>query len=202
MHRESNFSGILGETAALLAEAFVYVLALVVVLAGLSTAGQIGGAIDSEQIWGFGFTFETDTTAWGLMAALVAIVVQFVGCYFVLARMLELRGRLVAEGTRIWPYVGLSILTGIGTLLGFVALILPGVILMVRWSAAPGFLIGSGTGVTEAMSKSWDATRGIAGRYSSPGWCWSPDCRLQPSHSARSRNWARWARFWRLPSAV
>ena len=160
MERQLAFGGILGETAAAIAGAAAYVVALIVALAGLGIAGQMGGAVNPDQLWGFGFTYEDDTTALGLAAALAQLVVQFVGCYFVLARMLQVRGHLTAGGTRIWAYIGLSIVTGIAIMFGLVLLIVPGVILLVRWSAAPGYLIGRGTGVGEAMSKSWDATRG------------------------------------------
>jgi uncharacterized membrane protein len=48
----------------------------------------------------------------------------------------------------------------LGVLLGLLFLIIPGLILAVRWSAATGFLIGGGQGVGESFSSSWDATRG------------------------------------------
>jgi len=160
MQRKADFGGIVEETFTLAGEAFVYLLGFVIVVGGLAAVGEIGGGTDPSQLWGFGVAFNADTTVWGVIAALAAIVAQIVGGYLVLERMLELRGRLNSAGMRIWAYLGLSILTGLGTILGLVLLIVPGLILMVRWSAAPAFLIGRNMTVDDAMRESWVATKG------------------------------------------
>ena len=57
-------------------------------------------------------------------------------------------------------YIGISILSGLAIILGVVALIVPGLILSARWSPVYGYALGEGQGVTDAMSESWEATRG------------------------------------------
>jgi hypothetical protein len=61
---------------------------------------------------------------------------------------------------RVLAFVGLAIVIGLGTGLGFVFLIIPGLICMARWAAAPAYLIAEGQGVFEAAGKSWEDLRG------------------------------------------
>lgn len=159
MHRKADFSGILEETFTLAREVSGYLLIFVIVVGGLGAVSEIGGATDSDRVWGFGFTIGADTTILGI-AGVAALVAHIVGSYLILERMLELRGRLGSGETRIWAYFGLTILTWFGLIFGLVLLIAPGLILAIRWSATSGFLIARRTGVVEAMRESWDATRG------------------------------------------
>ncbi len=57
-------------------------------------------------------------------------------------------------------YVGISILSGLACAVGFLLLIVPGLILSARWSPVYGFALGDGHGVVDAMGESWEATRG------------------------------------------
>ncbi len=63
-------------------------------------------------------------------------------------------------GRGFGAYFGLSILTGLGTVIGLVLLIVPGILLMIRWLPAFGFLMGDGDDVSLALSSSWQRTRG------------------------------------------
>ena len=57
---------------------------------------------------------------------------------------------------------GLAIMTGLITLVGFILLIVPGVILLWRLFLAPYILIDKKTGVIEALNQSWNMTKGYA----------------------------------------
>jgi hypothetical protein len=61
---------------------------------------------------------------------------------------------------RLWALLGLSLLSGIGILLGLILLILPGIYLFVRWAAAVPALIAEEAGVTESMTLSAEAVEG------------------------------------------
>lgn len=61
---------------------------------------------------------------------------------------------------RIWTLLGLNILSGLGIVLGMILLIIPGIYLMVRWSAAVPALIAEEVGVTESMGRSAKAVEG------------------------------------------
>jgi hypothetical protein len=83
-----------------------------------------------------------------------------VGGYWLITRFLAARGRYVEGPTRFWAYLGMGILSVIAIVFGLILLIVPGLILLVRWSAASGFVVGNRQGVTESLSASWQATRG------------------------------------------
>lgn len=61
---------------------------------------------------------------------------------------------------RIWALLGLNLLSGIGILFGLVLLILPGVYLFVRWSAAVPALIAEDCGVSDSLSESGEVVQG------------------------------------------
>jgi hypothetical protein len=69
-------------------------------------------------------------------------------------------GGLVPNGLAagFGSYFGASLLSGLGIGLGFLVLIIPGLVLFVRWSPAFGFVLGEGTGVSDALSKAWEQT--------------------------------------------
>lgn len=55
-------------------------------------------------------------------------------------------------------FFGVNLLSGLAILLGFLALIVPGVFLLVRWSAADGALLSEGEGISAALGRSWQIT--------------------------------------------
>jgi hypothetical protein len=64
-------------------------------------------------------------------------------------------------GVRMWgPVLGISILTGLGSALAAILLIIPGIFLAVAWSVALPARIDGKPGVTDAITKSFEMTRG------------------------------------------
>ncbi len=57
-----------------------------------------------------------------------------------------------------WTYLGIGILTGIAIAFGLLLLIVPGLVLAVRWAPVYGYALAEGESVTEAMGKAWTAT--------------------------------------------
>jgi hypothetical protein len=161
MANEASVGGFLSETTAVIAGKATECGLYVVVIGGLAAIGVIFGWADpSSTAIKFGFNVNANNGLIGALFGLVSAVVNIVAGYLMLREFLAGRGRLRDGGKRFWPYVGMSILSAIGLVLGLILLIVPGVILMIRWSAASGFLIGDGEGVTDALSKSWQATKG------------------------------------------
>ena len=60
-------------------------------------------------------------------------------------------------------YFGISFLSGIAIALGLLLLIVPGLILWARWLPSYGYGLGEGRGTTDALSDSWEVTRGHVG---------------------------------------
>lgn len=94
----------------------------------------------------------------GLLVLILAIVAQ----YLLWQAMLE--SGTVMVGTRVQrrylAFLGLAILSTLGAAFAFLALIVPGLIVLARWIAAPGYLIRRRLGVIESMRQSWYAVKG------------------------------------------
>ena len=163
MKREAGFAGFLGETFALLGDAGRNVIIFVIVVGGLNAAAFLtGGYPPSGNIGSIGGGF-IQTLEMGPVAVVVGVlsaIVFIAASYFLIAQYLEARGLLRDRETRIWAYAGLTILSVLGMMVGFLLLVEPGLILLTRWSASSGFLIGARSGIVESLSASWNATRG------------------------------------------
>lgn len=71
---------------------------------------------------------------------------------------------LLKLGIRFWlPYTILSVLFGLAVIAGFILLIVPGVILLIRWSFASFDLLLNQSKPYEALRSSWIATKGYVG---------------------------------------
>lgn len=163
MKRDADFSGFMGETMDLLGSGVTYWLAFVAVVGGIGAVGGVLGLTESaSQMFGMnaGASVALDEGPAAAIFQLVAAIVSVIATYFLVAKFLEMKGLLPDPSTRIWAYVGLSILSTLGMIVGFLLLIVPGLILMVRWSASTGYLIGGREGITDALGASWRATEG------------------------------------------
>jgi hypothetical protein len=76
---------------------------------------------------------------------------------YVLTVQLLRDGGLVSGNlpTGFGSYFGLSILSGLGIVLGMLVLVIPGLVLLVRWVPAYGYVMGEGDGITDGMGKAW-----------------------------------------------
>ena len=80
--------------------------------------------------------------------------------YVLVASMVVGGGLVDQKKAGFLPYFGMGILTSLGIGLGLIFLIVPGVFLLVRWTAAYGFLFAEGEGVTDSMTSSYNLTEG------------------------------------------
>lgn len=100
-----------------------------------------------------------DTQGWGEPADIALMVVDFLATFaltMVLLRTGVPGGRRGSRG--FWTYFGLSFLSGIAILLGLVLLIIPGLVVWARLAPSAGYALADDMEVSDAMSKSWDAT--------------------------------------------
>ena len=92
---------------------------------------------------------------------LLKAVIGIVAAYFLIVPMLRRAGlHTRSDADAFLPFIGLSVLSALGVLLGFIAFIIPGLFVMARWSIAQPLLVGQGTGVMESLGESWERTRG------------------------------------------
>jgi len=92
---------------------------------------------------------------------LAKFVVGVAASYLLLDAMVSRTGlRSRADQDVFFPFVVLSLLYILGVYAGLIAVILPGLVIMARWSIAQPMFIAQGGGVTKALGESWERTRG------------------------------------------
>lgn len=130
---------IMDESTRLARAAWLAALAYVVVLTG------VGMFVDQMS----------DLSASNFIFSAISIAMGFV-----LTVQLLREGGLVPRGLAggFGGYFGTALLSGLGIVLGTLLLIIPGLVLFVRWSPAYGYVLGEGEGVTDALGKAWAAT--------------------------------------------
>ena len=163
MDRDIGISDFLNSATELVKDNSRNVGIYILVVGALGAAGVALGFVEpttSAFQFGEGVEWQSGDPLVGALFQLVVAVISVVAAYFLLAEFLAARGRLPDRSTRIWAYVGMSILAVIGLVFGLLLLVIPGIILMVRWVAASGFLIGGRKGIVESLSSSWHATSG------------------------------------------
>ena len=109
----------------------------------------------------FGFMIDENVMAQGLLVValvVVGIVVSVIAHYWMLAGMT--RNTISPGFDRIWAFIGISILYGLGIIFGFILLIVPGIILMVRWVAVLPSVIDRDKDAMSAFGDSFDMTNG------------------------------------------
>jgi hypothetical protein len=161
MRNDASFTGIFRELSSLLGEAWREISLSFLVNGGATAIGVLAGlAQPATATLDFGFNLNASDDPASSLFELVVGIATIVANYFLLKRYLAAKGRLQGDGNRFWPYLGMVILSGLAIVLGIVLLIVPGLFLLVRWSAASGYAIGASQGVTESLTSSWNATKG------------------------------------------
>jgi 4-amino-4-deoxy-L-arabinose transferase-like glycosyltransferase len=81
--------------------------------------------------------------------------------HYFLTRHIVLRNRLTSDGKTgdFWNMFGTNFLTGIGIILGCIALIVPGLYFAARWSLCSTIVIAEGKDATSAIDESWRLTK-------------------------------------------
>jgi hypothetical protein len=126
-----------------------------------ANAGLAAGAVGGLTLLGVaGDVYPDFATPAGLGSILANLFAQ----YEISLALLVHYGLLADRSgrRRIWALLGLNVLSGLAIVVGLVFLIVPGVYLMVRWSAAVPALIAEDADVTVAMDRSVEA---VQGRY-------------------------------------
>lgn len=112
-----------------------------------------------------------DTTQYG--ATLLAISVLSIGASFLSAGAVlvvttrayigavpEWRDAFRVAVSRVFPFIGLSLLIGLATGIGFVLLIIPGIIIGLGLALGPVAFWAEGSAVTDSMRRSWHLAKG------------------------------------------
>ena len=93
---------------------------------------------------------------------LLVSVANFVAGFFLMLAILRAVGlRREGEGGGFGAFFVVSFLSGLGMMAGFLLLIVPGVILMVRWSPALALVLSEDEAGSDALGESWRMTEGL-----------------------------------------
>jgi hypothetical protein len=113
----------------------------------------------------------------GVVGAILGAILSFAATYVVQASLikavqdvrdgrvdLDLSETVQAASPYILPVIGAAILAGIGITIGFILLIVPGLILLTFWCLIIPFIVLGGSGVFASFGNSWRTVRGYAWR--------------------------------------
>ncbi|BDI60884.1 hypothetical protein [Qipengyuania nanhaisediminis] len=149
---EQTFAEISGHSRAV-----IVFFALMVPVAALGEWAQPSNSAGFD----IGFMIDDELAAQGLSAVLAVVaaaIMSTVLTFYLYAAMVR---RTHAPGFhRFWPWLGIYILSWLGIALGFIALIVPGLILLTRWSAVLPIVIEGRVPAMDAYGESWRAVRG------------------------------------------
>lgn len=124
----------------------------------ISALGQ-GSLTSNDPYTGFGFV-------------MLGSVLYFIGLYLLQGMVVKAAangfngkktefGDAFGAGVRMFfPLLGLAIVATLGTMLGYILLIVPGIILSVMWSVAAPAVVVEKRGVFDGLQRSRDLTRG------------------------------------------
>jgi len=84
-----------------------------------------------------------------------------IACQYILTRrLLEDVGYALPDRPRGLAFLLLGIVAGLGIVVGLLVLIVPGIVLLVRWCVSTPVLLSSETGIFGALQESWEQTEG------------------------------------------
>ena len=96
-----------------------------------------------------------------VLKGVVGLTVGIAAAYFLYEAVLARTGlRSRQSDDAFLPFIGLAVITTLAVMVGLIALIIPGLYLMARWSIAAPVLMVDGKGPIKAMQDSWDRTKG------------------------------------------
>jgi len=96
-----------------------------------------------------------------LLKGVVGFTVGVAAAYFLYEAVLARTGlRSRQSDDAFLPFIGLAVITTLAIIVGFIALIIPGLYLIARWSIAAPVLMIDGKGPIKAMQDSWERTKG------------------------------------------
>lgn len=96
-----------------------------------------------------------------LIGALLKFVVGVVGGYLLIEVMVRKTGlRTRTDNEAFLPYLLMLVPYTLGVMLGLIVFLLPGLIVMARWSIAQPLLVARGDGPMQALGESWELTKG------------------------------------------
>lgn len=148
-NRDATATGLIGAGLGVMQRQWRVLLVMAMINILMQTGQKF---VDANQIGG----------ATGAIVANIALVVLGFVTIFALFRLILSYEGLVGSDTpiRFFTFLGTSIVVGLAEGVGLVLLLIPGIMIMLRWLLAPTFVLARGMGVGESLNASRDATAG------------------------------------------
>ena len=162
MNNGITLSSLLNQTFSELGDAGRLLAVFLAIIVPVNTAAEFFQDGNSNPYsFGFSLQFTESLLAQGaLVVALVVIafIVDIVLSYWLYAGMTK---RTASPGfERFLPWLGIYILSTLGIIAGFVLLIIPGIIIAIRWTAVLPVVIEGRVPALDAFGESWRMTGG------------------------------------------
>lgn len=162
MKRDATLANLLSETLEQVQEHARLIGVYLAILVPVSTVAGVFGADPSGPFnFGFGFQLTSDLFSQGLVAlafGLIAFVLSIALTYWLYAGMV--RGTMAMDFDRFWPYLGIYILSSIAIAFGLLLVLVPGIILAVRWCPILPLVVRGQTPAMDTFGESWKMTSG------------------------------------------
>lgn len=94
----------------------------------------------------------------------IGFLLYFAGQYWLFHALVKARGMLQTSRIHALSFIGLAALLILPIMFGLAMLLVPGLILVARWIAAPAFIVARGQGAFAASGASAAAVRGSTSR--------------------------------------
>lgn len=164
MNREATLSNLLNQTFAEISQngrLIAIYLAIIVPIGAVSNYFQ--GPSSGSFGFDIGFRLTESLIAQGALAVIAVTATFIMGValnFWLYAGMVK---QTASPGfARFLPWVGIYILASLGIIFGFVLLIVPGVILIVRWTITLPLVIEGRMPAMDTFGASWDRTKECA----------------------------------------
>ncbi|QUL38948.1 glycerophosphoryl diester phosphodiesterase membrane domain-containing protein [Erythrobacter sp. JK5] len=163
MNSEATLSNLLTATFDQIGE---HARLVAIFLAVMVPVGTVALALDSggnSELFGFdtGLMITPAIFEQGIVTATIGLAVFVAGVimhYWLYAGMV--RRSTALSFSRFLPFVGIYILATIGMVFGFILLVIPGFILLVRWIAVLPLVLAGDDPAMDSFGNSWEMTRG------------------------------------------
>ncbi|QFT77627.1 glycerophosphoryl diester phosphodiesterase membrane domain-containing protein [Erythrobacter sp. THAF29] len=162
MKREATLSNLLNQTFAELgANTQLVAIYLAITIPLSAVAAFYQGGETTIAGFDFGFTIGENLLALGALAVIVvlaAVIASVVLQFWLYAGMVRRSTEL--NLSRFWPWIGIYILATLGITFGFLFLIVPGIIIAIRWLIVLPLVIEGKLPAMDTFGESWELTRG------------------------------------------
>lgn len=141
---------------------FLYFFFGGLLMGATSTATNTSSSLEASDV-GIGVTFFVYIAVGAVISVILAPALAYLSIKSVRGVKVEPMEAVKAGLGYFWRYIGLSIVVGVIIVIGFLLLIVPGVIMMRRYLLSVYYLIDRDLSISEAMKQSADESKKYSG---------------------------------------